>query len=92
MTGGSIQTLDYITITQKIGARSQSMPSRPHDGKRTPCRHFTMVCAELVVKKRYRDIRDVGIRNTLRKTHWSLFLDWYEGSDDNRSVLGGTQS
>jgi hypothetical protein len=29
-----------------------------------------------MIDKRYNDIKDKHVRNTLRRTHWFLFLDW----------------
>jgi hypothetical protein len=44
---------------------------------RTPCRHFNSLYAQLVIDQtRYTDIKNEYVRNTLRRTHWSLFLEW----------------
>jgi hypothetical protein len=42
----------------------------------TPCRHFNSLCAQLAIDQRYTDIKDEYVRNTLRRTHRSLFLEW----------------
>jgi hypothetical protein len=39
-------------------------------------KHCNSLCAQLAIDQRYNDIKDEYVRNTLRRTHWSLFLEW----------------
>ena len=102
---GANETLDSITLSEVMGQGHEvCLADHMMDWNRTPCRHFNSESAKLVIDKRYEDIKNEQIRIILSTAHWHLFLDWkdtwfedmvwwdwWEGSDDNRSVLGGTR-
>jgi hypothetical protein len=75
--GGVIATLDSITMSEIMGqGHKVCLADHKMNWNRTPCRHFNSLCAQLVIEQRYNDIKDEYVRNTLRRTHWSLFLEW----------------
>ncbi len=75
--GGAIATLDSITMSKIMGQGQEVCLADPKmNWNRTPCRHFNSLCAQLVIDQRYNDIKDEYVRNTLRRTHWSHFLEW----------------
>ncbi len=75
--GGAIETLDSITMSEIMGQGHEvCLADHKMNWNRTPCRHFNSLCAQLVIDQRYNDIKDEYVRNTLRRTHWSLFLEW----------------
>jgi hypothetical protein len=77
MRGGAIKTLDLITISKIMGEGHEvCLADHQMNWNRTPCKHSKVTCAQLVINKRYSDIKDEHVRNTLRRTHWCLFLDW----------------
>jgi hypothetical protein len=75
--GGAITTLDSITMSEIMGQGHEvCLADHKMNWNRTPCRHFNSLCAQLAIDQRYNDIKDEYVRNTLRRTHWSLFLEW----------------
>ena len=75
--GGAIATLDSITMSKIMGQGQEVCLADPKmNWNRTPCRHFNSLCAQLVIDQRYNDIKDEYVRTTLRRTHWSHFLEW----------------
>ncbi len=77
MKGGAIEMLDLITISEIMGQGHEvCLADHEMNWNRTPCRHFNSTCAQVVIENRYKDIKDEHVRNTLRKKHWFLFLDW----------------
>jgi hypothetical protein len=77
MEGGAIKTLDLITISEIMGQGHEVCLADHHmNWNQTPCRPLNLVCAQVVIEKRYKDIKDEHVRNTLRKKDWFLFLDW----------------
>jgi hypothetical protein len=79
MKGGAIETLDSITISKIMGQGHEvCLADHNMNGNPIPCRPLNLVYAQLVIKNRYKNIKDEHVRNTLRKKHWFLFLDWQE--------------
>jgi hypothetical protein len=75
--GGAITTLDSITMSEIMGQGHEvCLTDHKMNWNRTPCRHFNSLCAQLAIDQRYNDIKDEYVKNTLRRTHWSLFLEW----------------
>jgi hypothetical protein len=75
--GGAIATLDSITMSKIMGQGHEvCLADHKMNWNRTPCRHFNSLCAQLAIDQRYNNIKDKYVRNTLRRTHWSLFLEW----------------
>jgi hypothetical protein len=75
--GGATETLDSITMSEIMGqGHKVCLADHKMNWNRTPCRHFNSLCAQLVIDQRYNDIKDEYVRNTLRRTLWSLFLEW----------------
>jgi hypothetical protein len=75
--GGAIQTLDSITLSEVMGQGHEvCLADHMMNWNRTPCRHFNSTFANMVIDKRYRDIKNEHIRDTLRRAHWHLFLEW----------------
>ena len=77
--GGAIETLDSITMSEIMGQGHEvCLADHKMNWHRTPCRHFNSLCAQRVIDQRYNDIKDEHVRNTLMRTHWTLFLEWKE--------------
>jgi hypothetical protein len=75
--GGAIAMLDSITVSKIMGqGHKVCLADHKMNWNQTPCRHFNSLCAQLVIDQRYNDVKDEYVRNTLRRTHWSLFLEW----------------
>ncbi len=79
LEGGRIATLDSITMSEIMGQGHEvCLADHKMNWHRTPCRHFNSLCAQRVIDQRYNDIKDEHVRNTLMRTHWTLFLEWKE--------------
>ena len=77
--GGGIQTLDLITMSEIMGQGHEvCLADHEMNWIRTPSRHYNSIRTQLVIERRYNDIKDEHVRNTLRRSHWFLFLEWMD--------------
>ena len=97
--GGAIETLDSITISEIMGQGHEvCLADHEMNWNQTPCRELNMrTGGDRKQIQRYQrwTCQEHFEEETLVSLPWlarQLFLlDWWEGSDDNRSVLGGTR-